>query len=102
MNMADKLSDVKFWHLAVGASVYSGLRFTEAVGLWRARPWAEWVALISGAVYLPIEIRLLWRHTTWFHATVLIVNLAIVAFMFYLRIYAPQHDKRHTPDAGLQ
>jgi uncharacterized membrane protein (DUF2068 family) len=98
LNMADKLSDVKFWHLAVGASCYSGLRFAEAIGLWRAKAWAEWIALISGALYVPIEIRVLWRHTTIFHAGVLVVNLAIVAFMFYLRIYVPQHEKRHAAD----
>lgn len=93
MSMADKLGDIKFWHLAVGASCYSGLRFAEAVGLWRARAWAEWVALISGALYLPLEIRAIIRHPTLLHAGVLIVNIAIVAFMFYLRIYVPHHDK---------
>ena len=91
--MADKLSNVKFWHLAVGACCYSGLRFAEATGLWRARAWAEWIALISGSLYLPLELRILLRHATALHAAVLIVNLAIVAFMFYLRIYVPHHDK---------
>ncbi len=93
MSLADKLSDIKFWHLAVGASCYSGLRFAEAVGLWRARAWAEWVALVSGALYLPLEIRATWHSPSLTHAGVLIVNLAIVAFMFYLRIYVPRQEK---------
>lgn len=96
MNMADKLSDIKFWHLAVAAACYSGLRFAEAVGLWRARAWAEWVALISGALYLPLEIRAILHNATLIHAVVLLVNLAIVAFMFYLRIYVPRQEK-HNP-----
>jgi uncharacterized membrane protein (DUF2068 family) len=95
MSMADKLSDIKFWHLAVAASCYSGLRFAEAVGLWRARAWAEWVALISGALYLPLEIRAIVGHATLIHAGVLLVNLAIVAFMFYLRIYVPRQEKHN-------
>jgi uncharacterized membrane protein (DUF2068 family) len=94
LEMADKLSDVKFWHLAVGAAVYSGLRITEAIGLWRARAWAEWIALVSGALYLPFELRALMRHATLLHASVFIVNLAIVVFMFYLRIYVPRQEKR--------
>ncbi len=102
LSMADKLSDIKFWHLAVGASCYSGLRFAEAVGLWRARAWAEWIALVSGAPYLPLEIRATWHHATLIHAAVLIINLAIVGFMFYLRIYVPHHEKRDPAHLPIQ
>lgn len=97
LSLADRLSDVKLWHVILGASSYSGLRFAEAVGLWRARAWAEWIALISGALYLPLEVRLLVRHASVFHAAVLAVNVAIVIFMFYLRIYVPHHEKQRTP-----
>ena len=48
------------------------------------------VALISGAIYLPYEIRLLAHRMTLFHVSVFLINLAIVAFMFYLRIYLPR------------
>jgi uncharacterized membrane protein (DUF2068 family) len=102
MQMADKLSNIKLWHLILGAAFYSGLRFAEAIGLWRARAWAEWIALVSGALYLPLELRILLRHATAFHAAVLIVNLAIVVFMFYLRIYVPHHEKRKAVEARIQ
>jgi len=90
MRLADRLSDIKIWHLIVVACIYSGLRFAEAYGLWRARAWGEWIALISGAIYLPYEIRLLAHRVTIFHVSVLLINLAVVAFMFYLRIYLPR------------
>jgi uncharacterized membrane protein (DUF2068 family) len=93
LNMADKLSNIKIWHVILGASCYSGLRFAEAVGLWRARAWAEWIALVSGAIYLPLEFRLLWHRFTFFHVGVVIVNVAVVLFMFYLRIYVPHQEK---------
>lgn len=93
-SLADRLSDIRIWHVIAGASCYSGLRFVESYGLWRARPWAEWIALISGAIYLPFEIRLLAHRVTLIHASVFIVNVAIVLFMFYLRIYVPQKEKR--------
>ena len=38
------------------ATVYSSLRFIESYGLWRQRVWAEWLAIISGAMYLPLEL----------------------------------------------
>jgi uncharacterized membrane protein (DUF2068 family) len=90
--LADRLSNVKMWHLVLGASVYSGLRFAEAIGLWRARAWAEWIALVSGAIYLPYEISRLAHRVTLLHLSIFIVNLAVVAFMFYLRIYVPHKE----------
>lgn len=91
--LTDKLGDIKFWHILVGASCYSGLRFAESYGLWRARAWAEWIALISGAIYLPVEIKFLAHRITFFHVGVLVVNIAIVLFMFYLRIFVPHHER---------
>ncbi len=87
---ADRLSDIKIWHVVLGACGYSGLRLAEAYGLWRARPWGEWIALVSGAVYLPFEIYKVASRVTILHVTILLINLAIVAFMFYLRIYLPR------------
>jgi len=91
--LTDKLSDIKFWHILVGVSCYSGLRFAESYGLWRARAWAEWIALISGAIYLPVEVKLLAHRVTLFHIGVLVVNIAIVLFMFYLRFFVPHQEK---------
>jgi uncharacterized membrane protein (DUF2068 family) len=96
LQMADRLSDAKVWVVVTVACCYSGLRFAEAYGLWRARAWAEWVALISGALYLPIEVRLLVHRVSVLHAGFLIVNLAVVAFMFYLRIYVPRRERNHS------
>lgn len=92
MGLADRLSDIAMWHVMLGACSYSGLRFAEAYGLWKARAWAEWIALVSGALYLPFEIRLLAHRFTLLHVAVLLVNIAIVIFMFYLRIYVPRHE----------
>lgn len=102
LHMADTLADAKKWVIIVGACSYSGLRFAEAVGLWRARAWAEWIALVSGALYLPFEVRLLAHRFTMFHVMIFVVNLAIVAFMFYLRIYVPRREKREAAALMVQ
>lgn len=99
-SLADRLSDITIWHVVVGACCYSGLRFAEAYGLWCERAWAEWIALISGAIYLPVEIRFMARLVTVLHVGVFLVNVAIVIFMFYLRIYLPRREKHHPPPAG--
>lgn len=67
--------------LALGAAVYAALRFVEAYGLYRGRAWAEVLAAVSGAVYLPIEAAEVLRHASALRVVVLGVNLAIVGVM---------------------
>lgn len=94
LRSADSLSNASMWSVILVACVYSALRFTEAFGLWRARPWAEWIALVSGALYIPFEVMKLAHRVSWFHVSILLINLAVVAYMFYLRIYLPRMEKR--------
>ena len=72
-------TDLRQVVLLLGA--YSAIRLAEAYGLWRDRAWAEWLAAVSGAVYLPLEISHLLHSTTWINAGVLALNLAVVAYM---------------------
>ena len=65
------------------AVAYAAIRFTESYGLWKDRAWAEWLAALSGGVYLPIEISHLLQHTTLVNGAGLTCNVAVVAFMVY-------------------
>ena len=67
-----------------GTLVYSAIRFAEATGLWLEKQWAEWFALISGSLYLPIEIYELARHPTPIKWTIFVINLLIVAYLAWL------------------
>jgi uncharacterized membrane protein (DUF2068 family) len=71
--------------LAVAALLYSAMRFIEAYGLWRMRTWAEWFAIVSGGIYLPLELYELIHHATVVKAVVLVVNAGIVAYLVYFR-----------------
>ena len=81
LHAADALTDVRLWLLAAGAAAYAGMRFLEAYGLWRERSWAKWLAVISEGIYLPVEIYELFGRVTWPKVTVLVTNIAIVAYM---------------------
>jgi uncharacterized membrane protein (DUF2068 family) len=85
---ASHLTDVRLVLLAVGAVVYSVVRFIEAYGLWHARRWAEWVAALSGAIYIPFELVELHDRATWLSLGAFILNLAIVAIMLYCVLHA--------------
>jgi len=84
LDFADSITDARLWAAARIAFAYATLRFTEAYGLWNERTWAEWVAFISGAMLLPLEIRELLRGFTLVRCSLLIGNLAVVLYMLYV------------------
>ncbi len=79
-----RLEDSHLWALAGFAALYAAFRFVEAYGLWYARRWAEWLAALGGAVYVPIEIYELVHRVTWLRIGALVVNLLVVAYMIWL------------------
>ena len=65
--------------LVLGAAAYVAVRFVEAWGLWFRRPWAQWFAALSGAVYVPFEVYELATQGGLLPVAALLVNLAVVA-----------------------
>jgi uncharacterized membrane protein (DUF2068 family) len=78
------VTDSGLWMLAGLAALYSIIRVVEAYGLWRQRRWAEWLAALSGAVYVPVEIYEIAHRASWLKIGALVINLAIVAYMVWL------------------
>ena len=78
------VTDTHLWLMAGFAALYSAVRFVEAYGLWHERRWAEWLAALSGGVYVPIEVYELIHHANWFKFGALVLNLAVVAYMVWL------------------
>ena len=81
IDAADRVTDLQLWMLALSAFLYSVVRFVEAYGLWKEMQWAEWFGLLSGAMYIPLEIFETSREFTWPRITVLVVNLGVVGFL---------------------
>jgi uncharacterized membrane protein (DUF2068 family) len=79
-------NDARLRWLAALAFAYSVVRFVEAYGLWHMRAWAEWFAILSGCLYLPIELYKLIEHPTHLHGLVLFFNAVIVAYLLYVRL----------------
>ena len=77
-------NDSQLMALAGFAVIYAGVRFVEAYGLWFERRWAEWLAALSGGVYLPIEVYEIIHRVTLIKCAALAINLAVVAYMVWL------------------
>lgn len=76
-------SNAQLWLIALLVVVYALLRFIEAYGLWRSKRWAEWVAAVSGAIYIPFELYELSVGVSAIKLAALAINVAVVAYMIY-------------------
>lgn len=81
IDLAGRVTDGQLWAAAFAAMSYAVIRFAEAVGLWLQRRWAEWFGVLTGGMYIPIEIYEVFRKVSWPKLTVLIVNVAIVLYL---------------------
>ncbi len=88
---ANWIATSNFYSLLAVAVLYAVIRLVEAYGLWKDRAWAEWLAALSGSLYLPLEVNHLIAHTTTINACVLIGNLAVVIFMVF-RLKKRRHE----------
>ncbi|MEO6015613.1 MAG: DUF2127 domain-containing protein [Polaromonas sp.] len=94
LHYADLLSAINLRTMAPVAAGYITIRLAEAYGLWKEKIWAEWLAALSGALYIPLEVAHFVHRTTLINAGVLLANTAIVCFMAY-QLW------RRRPSAGM-
>ncbi len=88
---ASKINESNIMAFVALAFVYTIVRLVEAYGLWRLRAWAEWFAIISGMIYLPIEIYEIFQKPTFTRFVIFFGNVAIVLYLIYVRREARLH-----------
>jgi len=81
LDLADHATDGQLWIMALSALLYAMARFVEAYGLWHEWQWAKWFGLITGGIYVPLELFEIARGVTWPKITLLIVNAGIVIYL---------------------
>jgi len=84
IDAANNMTDGKLVVMAFSAMLYSVIRFIEAIALWLHRQWAEWFGLLTGGMYMPVEMFEIMRGATWPKVAVLIINAGIVAYLAYV------------------
>ena len=72
---------------------YAVIRLAEGYGLWHAKHWAEWFAVISAGLYLPFELGHLVRRPTWLTSAVVVFNILLIIYLAKLLI--DQRAARH-------
>jgi uncharacterized membrane protein (DUF2068 family) len=79
--------------IAALALAYAVIRLVEGYGLWQGKHWAEWFAVISAGIYLPLELQHLFRHATLLTAGVIGFNIVLILYL--ARLLNRQRAQRH-------
>ncbi len=96
IDTASRLTDARHWFYSLAALLYAAVRFVEAFGLWHERPWAEWFAVISAGLYLPVEVYRLIDQPGLISLAIPLINVGIVAYLAFL---LTQNSKSRTSPA---
>jgi uncharacterized membrane protein (DUF2068 family) len=67
--------------LSAGTFIYAAVFLTEGVGLVLRKHWAEYLALVSTGLFIPLEVYEVYHRFTWVRVAVLVVNIVIVWYL---------------------
>jgi uncharacterized membrane protein (DUF2068 family) len=67
--------------VAAGLGAYALIEVVEGVGLWFGKRWAEYLAVVATAAFLPIEIYELTEKMSWFKIGTLALNVVAVLYI---------------------
>lgn len=88
-------NQAQLFSIAILASLMGVLRWVEAGGIWFNRSWAQWLAVVSGFIYIPFEVNELIYRFSWLMVAVLFINTLIVSYLLYV-LYAKRSAKLPT------
>jgi uncharacterized membrane protein (DUF2068 family) len=91
---ATNISPHKIKELGLGSFVYAGLFLTEGIGLWLEKRWAEWFTVVITGSLVPLEVYEIYRHPTAVKIVVLVLNIAIVAYLLYRIAHEPRSPRK--------
>jgi uncharacterized membrane protein (DUF2068 family) len=84
------------------ALFYCAVLFTEGIGVYLQKRWAEWLMICATAALIPLEIRHIWHRPGLVGFLIFLANCFIVWFLWLVlrRDRSPRHHSRPHQFAG--
>ena len=79
------VSTTKLYLYGAAAAVYGLLNAVEALGLWRARRWAEYLTFLEVAALLPLTVIELTDRVSAVKLIGLVLDVAVAAYLLYAK-----------------
>ncbi len=79
------------------ALFYCSVLFTEGIGVYLQKRWAEFLMIFATAALIPLEVRHIWHRLVW-HGPVIVPALILLANCFIVWfLYMVLRRDKHTP-----
>ena len=88
--------------LAVGLTAYALVEVVEGTGLWLARRWGEYFAMVATSIGLPLEIYDLTKKVTVTTLIFFAVNLSLVLYLILTKRLFGVRGGKHAYEARLR
>ena len=75
------VDDHKLKALSIGTFIYSGVFFTEGIGLALKKRWAEYFTIITTSSFLPLEVYEIFKDISVPKCLALVINIAVVIYL---------------------
>lgn len=95
--LQDMLAGEQLHATGLLALFYAAVLFTEGIGVYLQKRWAEFLMVFATAGLIPLEIRHLWHKPSVAATIILVVNCFIVWFLYAVL----RREKRHSPKAPV-
>jgi len=92
--LQDVLADGQLRAPGLLALFYSAVLFTEGIGVYLQKRWAEMLMVFATAALIPIEVRHLWHRPSLAAVIILVVNCFIVWFLYRVLKREPHHASK--------
>ncbi len=83
LDKASLIDDHMLRRISLFMFCYAGLGLLEGIGLLLEKVWAEYLTALITASFLPFEMREILHRVTWLRVGLLVVNLAVLAYLVY-------------------
>lgn len=84
LDKVDLIDAHRLKQISAATFSYAALALTEGVGLMLEKVWAEYLTLFLTISFLPWELYELARRPSWFRLGLLLINLAVLAYLVWL------------------
>ncbi|RZU42814.1 DUF2127 domain-containing protein [Edaphobacter modestus] len=84
LDKVDLIDAHRLKQISLATFAYSALALTEGIGLMLEKVWAEYLTLLLTVSFLPWEVFELGQHPNWFRLSLLLINLAVLAYLIWL------------------
>ena len=90
--LQDVLTDGQLRAPGLLALFYSAVLFTEGIGVYLQKRWAEFLMVFATAALIPLEVRHIWHRPSLAAGLILVVNCFIVWFLYRVLKREPAHS----------